>query len=65
MENVIQNKNAVLYNEKITAKRLGLGYSTLRLLRQQGKISHVRVGRRIFYRLTDIENFINRSAVAV
>jgi excisionase family DNA binding protein len=65
MENVIQNKNAVLYNEKITAKRLGLGYSTLRLLRQQGKISHVRVGRRVFYRLTDIENFIARSAVAV
>jgi excisionase family DNA binding protein len=65
MENIIQNKNAVLYNEKITAKRLGLGYSTLRLLRQQGKISHVRVGRRVFYRLTDIENFIARSAVAV
>lgn len=63
MENLTQNKGSVLYNEKITAKRLGLGYSTLRLLRQQGKISHVRIGRRVFYRLTDIENFISKSSI--
>lgn len=65
MENLIQNKNSLLYNEKITAKRLGLGYSTLKLLRRSGKISHVKIGRRVFYRLTDIENFISKSAVAI
>lgn len=65
MENLMQNKSSLLYNERITAKRLGLGYSTLKVLRQQGKISHVRIGRRVFYRLTDIENFITRSSVTV
>jgi hypothetical protein len=65
MENLVQNKSSLLYNERITAKRLGLGYSTLKVLRQQGKISHVRIGRRVFYRMTDIENFITRNSVTV
>jgi hypothetical protein len=65
MEKLIENKSSLLYSEKITAKRLGIGYSTLKLLRRAKKISHVRVGRRVFYRLTDIENFISKSAVAI
>ncbi len=63
MDTLTKNKDSLLYNEKITAKRLGIGYSTLKVLRRDKRINHVRIGRRVFYRLFEIEAFISRNAV--
>jgi hypothetical protein len=60
-----KTKDSLLFDEPTTAKRLGIGYSTLKLLRKGEKISHVRIGRRVFYRLADVENFIVKREVAV
>lgn len=65
MDIITENKNSMLYDEQTTAKRLSVGHSTLKLLRRNGQISHVRIGRRVFYRLKDIENFITKSAINV
>ncbi len=63
MDTLKENKDSLLFDEGVTAKRLGIGHSTLKLLRQGGKITFVRIGRRILYRLSDIENFIARNGV--
>jgi excisionase family DNA binding protein len=63
MNTLKENNDSLLFDEPMTAKRLGIGYSTLKLLRQGGKISYVRVGRRVFYRLSDVEKFIAKRAV--
>ena len=60
-----ENKNSLLFDEPITAKRLGIGHSTLKLLRREGKISHVRIGRRVFYRLADIEAFVTKRVITI
>jgi hypothetical protein len=65
MQNLIENRNLLLYDEKITAKRLGISYGTLKLLRRDRKISHVRIGYRVFYTLKNIENFITKNEVQV
>jgi hypothetical protein len=63
--NVGTTKDSLLFDEPTTAKRLGIGYSTLKLLRQGGKISHIRIGKRVFYRLIDVEKFIAGREVVV
>ncbi len=63
MNTLKENNDSLLFDEPMTAKRLGIGYSTLKLLRQGGKISYVRVGRRVFYRLSDVKKFIAKRAV--
>jgi excisionase family DNA binding protein len=63
MEALKENKDSLLFDEPVTAKRLGIGYSTLKLLRQGGKITFVKIGRRILYRLSDIEKFISKNGV--
>ncbi len=65
MNSVKENKDSLLFDEPMTSKRLGIEYSTLKLLRKGGLISDVRIGQRIFYRLSDIENFISRREVEV
>jgi hypothetical protein len=65
MNTIKENNNSLLFDEPMTAKRLGIGHSTLKLLRQGGKISHVRIGRRVFYRLSDVEAFIAKNGVKV
>ncbi len=65
MEVLKENKDSLLFDEPVTAKRLGIGYSTLKLLRQNGKITFVKIGRRILYRLSDIEKFISEHGVTV
>jgi hypothetical protein len=62
---VKENKDSLLFDEPMTAKRLGIGHSTLKLIRQSGKISCVKIGRRILYRLSDIEAFIARRQITV
>ncbi len=65
MNSVRENKDSLLLDEPMTAKRLGIGHSTLKLLRQGGKISHVRIGRRVFYRISQIEAFIASRQVTI
>jgi excisionase family DNA binding protein len=65
METLKENKDSLLFDEPMAAKRLGIGYSTLKLLRQNGKITFVRIGRRKLYRVSDLEKFISKNAVAV
>lgn len=65
MQNLIENKNLLLYDEKITAKRLGISYGTLKLLRRNKKISHVRIGYRVFYTLKNIEDFVSKNEIQV
>jgi hypothetical protein len=62
---VRENKDSLLFDEPMSAKRLGIGHSTLKLLRQGGKISHVRIGRRVFYRISQIEAFIASRQVTI
>ncbi len=65
MNNLLENRNTILYDEKTTAKRLSIGYSTLKLLRRNGEISFVRIGKnRVRYTLRNIEQFIEKSAVS-
>jgi excisionase family DNA binding protein len=58
-------KNTILLTEKETAKRLSLGYSTLKRYRHAKMINFVRVGSRIAYRLSDLTTFIEKNAVEV
>jgi predicted DNA-binding transcriptional regulator AlpA len=62
--NVTEIKNTIVLNEKQTAKRLGIGYSTLKLIRRKKGISHVKIGSRVGYTLKNIEQFIERNAVS-
>ncbi len=61
--NVTEIKNTIVLNEKQAAKRLGIGYSTLKLIRRKKGISHVKIGSRIGYTLKNIEAFIARNSV--
>ncbi len=59
-----QNKNTIILTEKQAAKRLSLGYSTLKRFRGEKRINFVRIGNhRIGYTLKNLENFIKRNAV--
>jgi excisionase family DNA binding protein len=64
MEN-IKNLNIVLLSEKEASKILNVSYNKLRYLRQQGKISFVRVGASIKYRIEYLQSFLERNAVKV
>ena len=44
--------------EKELAVRLHLPYSTIRKMRIGGGLPHFRVGRRVFYRLEAVENWM-------
>ncbi len=63
VETLRENKDSLLFDEPVMAKRLGIGYSTLKLIRQGGKITFVKIGRRILYRLSDIEKFISEHGI--
>ncbi len=65
INNLLENKNTILFDEKTTAKRLSIGYSTLKLIRRNGGINFVRIGKnRVRYTLKNIEQFIEKSAVS-
>jgi hypothetical protein len=59
----IKNSRTQLFSEKETAKVIGISYNKLRYLRQQKKISYCKIGCSIKYRLSQIEDFVNRSLV--
>lgn len=58
-------KEEILLTTKEAAKRLGVKEPTLRLWTQKNKVSlpYVKMGGAVRYRLSDIEDFINRSVV--
>jgi excisionase family DNA binding protein len=63
MENIIKSENFRLVGEKQASKILGISYTKLKYLRQQGKIGFVRVGRSVKYKLSQLESFIERGIV--
>jgi excisionase family DNA binding protein len=58
-----QNQNTIILTEKQAAKRLSIGYSSLRKMRYEKRISFVKIGSRIGYTLKNIEAFIARNSV--
>jgi hypothetical protein len=56
-----------LIDEATTARLLGIAAQTLRVRRSEGNplLSFVRVGRRILYRASAIEQFIDENTVEV
>jgi hypothetical protein len=61
--NVTEIENTIVLNERQAAKRLSIGYSSLKKLRLERKISHIRIGSRVGYTLKNIEAFIARNSV--
>ena len=49
----------ICYTAKEIAKITGLSISIVRKLTRNGEIPHIRVGRRILYPLTGIEDWLN------
>lgn len=62
-KNTESYRNTIILNEKETAKRLSVGYSTLKRYRAEKKISHIRFGHRVGYTLKNITDFIEKNAV--
>ena len=52
------NKTTLCLSAADVSERTGLSLSTIRKLTRDGKIPHVRVGRRILYPLTGIEDWL-------
>jgi excisionase family DNA binding protein len=63
MENIIKSENFRLVGEKHASKILGISYTKLKYLRQQGKIGFVRVGRSVKYKLSQLSRFIENGIV--
>ncbi|MCL2212755.1 MAG: helix-turn-helix domain-containing protein [Oscillospiraceae bacterium] len=51
---------------KEAAEKIRVGYSTIyRLVAQEGQIPHVRIGKKILVKETDLEDFIKSSTTKV
>jgi excisionase family DNA binding protein len=63
MEDIKTSENFKLINEKSAAKILGISYSNLKHMRQQKRISCVRIGRSVRYKLTQLLRFIENGVI--
>jgi hypothetical protein len=61
--NVTEIGNTIVLNERQAAKRLSIGYSTLKKMRLERKISHIRIGSRVGYKLKNLTDFIEKNSV--
>lgn len=50
----------ILISKKKTAKRLGISVGTLDMLRRRGEIEGVRLGKRVLFRIEDVERLAMR-----
>ncbi len=58
IEDLMTNKNS-LVTEKVASRILGLSYQSLkRSIRTSGRIAFYRVNTRIFYRISDLDDYI-------
>lgn len=46
------------------SEKMGLSLSTIRNITKKGKIPYIRVGRRILYPVTEIENWLRQKNVS-
>jgi len=53
--------NINLLDEKETAEQLKISIHTLRAWRYQRRLPVVRLGRRVLYRVEDIQRFVDRN----
>lgn len=56
-------EDRLLLDEREAARRLGVSERTMFNLRQSGEIVHVPMGRRVFYHVPDLEDFIEQRKV--
>ncbi len=63
MEDIKTNDNFKLLDEKTASKILGISYSKLKWLRQNKRISCVRIGRSVRYKLTQLLRFIDNGII--
>jgi hypothetical protein len=58
-----KTQKPMLIKEAEASKILGLSYPYLKILRRKGLISWVQVGTSIRYRMSDLENYVQRNLV--
>jgi hypothetical protein len=58
-----RTQKPMLIKEAEASKILGLSYPYLKILRRKGLISWVQVGTSIRYRMSDLENYVQRNLV--
>jgi excisionase family DNA binding protein len=63
METIESTENFKLLTEKEAAKVLKISYSKIKYLRGQGKISFVRIGYSVKYKLSQLQKFIELGTV--
>lgn len=52
------------YTEKEALKIVGLSRPTLRKARQEGKLSHIRIGGKVLYTMSQLKDFLVGSEVS-
>lgn len=57
------NPRDPLYTRAEAMRRLGVGNNTLHRLTKERRLGHVRIGRRIYVRQSDIDAFIKANTV--
>jgi hypothetical protein len=58
-----ETQRPMLIKEAEASKILGLSYPYLKAIRRKGLISWVQVGTSIRYRMSDLENYVQRNLI--
>jgi excisionase family DNA binding protein len=56
-----EHRTALVAEEATRAALGGISRATLFRLRQRGELAYVRVGRRVFFRVVDVDDYIDRN----
>lgn len=59
------NKAKLCLSAAEVSERTGLSVSTIRTLTRRGEIPHIKVGRRILYPLTRIEDWLAQNTIGI
>ena len=59
------NKAKLCLSAAEVSERTGLSVSTIRTLTRRGEIPHIKVGRRILYPLTRIEDWLAQNTIGL
>lgn len=58
------SENKICITAVDLSEKMGLSLSTIRNITKKGKIPYIRVGRRILYPVTEIENWLRQKNVS-
>lgn len=58
------SENKICITAVDLSEKMGLSLSTIRKITKKGKIPYIRVGRRILYPVTEIENWLRQKTVS-